>query len=121
MSKSTFIPTDEVDHFPSGVDKQSQPLVCDQRHDVALALNGPQLERKSGTEGMRRRDHLGAGKTCSLRDSVDVQADQFGNEEEESSTARREGPWSEGEVANICDRLFGRPRSFRALLIQSAR
>lgn len=37
--------------------KQCQTLIRDQRHDMALSLNGPEFEGKAGSQGVSRRNH----------------------------------------------------------------
>ena len=42
--------------------EQPQPLVGDERHHVALALDGPELEREAGTQRVGAGNHLRAGQ-----------------------------------------------------------
>ena len=44
-----------------------EPLVGDQRHDVALAFDRPQLERQRGAQRMCGRDHARAGQLGAVR------------------------------------------------------
>ena len=101
--------------------EQRQSLVGDQGHDVALSLDRPELERQRRPQGMRRRDHLGAGQLGGLGNPVEAQAYEFRHEEEQPRTAARKGAWRQGEVADVGNRLLARPRSLRTLLIQSTR
>src|SRR5215831_5146876 len=40
--------------------EQPEPLVGDQRHNVALALDGPQFQRERGAQRVLARDHARA-------------------------------------------------------------
>ena len=64
--------------------EQPQPLVGDERHHVALALDGPQLERETGAKRMSAGNHLRAGEPSGVSHLLQSQAHQVGQEQEQS-------------------------------------
>ena len=83
------------------------PVVGNQRHDVALALDRPELERQCGAQCVAGRDHARAREFGAVCQGVAVETDQICDEQEESSDPRGKFPRSKGKAADIGDR-FGR-------------
>ena len=54
--------------------EQCQALVGDQGHDVALALDGEQLERQAGAQSVFGGDHLGARQVRRVGHGAQIQA-----------------------------------------------
>ena len=67
--------------------EQREPLVGDERHDVALAFDRPQLERQRGPQRMRGRDHARARVAGLPDEGVEAEAGQQGEEEEDTRHA----------------------------------
>src|SRR5271157_242545 len=65
--------------------EERKAFVGGERHDVALAFDGPELEREHRAQRVTRGDHLGAGELRGAGESVDAQADEVRDEEEEPS------------------------------------
>ena len=79
----------EVAFLGEGVQagKQRQALIGHQGHDMALALDGPELERQASAQGMLGRDHLGTGQARGAGQLLGLQAHQIGDEQEKPATA----------------------------------
>ena len=75
---------------------------------MALAFDGPQLERQRGPQGMGGGNHPGAGQFGGVREAVEIEAHPVGNEQEQPSHAGRELAGGGRETAHIGDRLGGR-------------
>ena len=88
--------------------EQRQSLVGDQRHDMALALDGPQLERQAGAQRVRRRNHLGARQPRGAGQRIEVKTSQQGQEQEQPAKARVEFAWRQRELPHVGHRLDGR-------------
>jgi hypothetical protein len=56
----------------------ASPLVGDQRHDVALAFDRPQLEGQRSAQRVGGRDHARAGKLGGLRPGIAVKRTRSG-------------------------------------------
>jgi hypothetical protein len=102
--------------------EQGEPLVGDQRHDVALAFDRPQLERQRGAQRVCGRDHARARQLGAVCERViAVETHQIGNEQEQPSHPGGELTHCEGEVLDIGDG-FGIGTDARGpLLIEPAR
>ena len=87
--------------------EQPQPLVGDERHHVALALDGPQLERETGAQRVSAGNHLRAGEPSGVSHLLQSQAHQVGHEQEQSPAACGEAPRREVEHARVGRRLHG--------------
>ena len=98
--------------------EQPQPLVGDERQDVALALDGPQLERETGAKRVGAGNHLRAGQPGGVSHLLQSQAHQVGHEQEQSPAARGEAPRGEIERARVGRRLHGGTWQFGALLVE---
>jgi len=61
--------------------EEPQAFVGDQGHDVALALDRPELERERGPQGMPGGNHPRARQARRLGQGLDLEADQIGDEE----------------------------------------
>ena len=72
--------------------EQGEALVGDEGHDMALALDRPQLEGEGGAQGMLGRDHARAGQLGGVGEAS-IQADQVGDEQEEAAEAGGELAW----------------------------
>ena len=101
--------------------EQREPLVGDERHDVALAFDRPQLERQRGPQRMRGRDHARAGQLGSLRQCVAVEPHQIGDEQEQPARSCGELARAEHEVADIGDGLCIGTDPDGTLLVEPAR
>ena len=101
--------------------KERESLIGHQGHNVALALNRPELEGQTGAQGVRRRNHLRPGQPGAFRQGVQVQANEIRQEEEEAATPRGEPARRQREGAHIRHRFDERPRPVRAFLVQAAR
>jgi len=101
--------------------EQREPLVGDQRHDVALAFDRPQLERQRSPQRMVGRDHARAGKFGGLRQCVALKPHQIGDEQEQSAHPCGELAWAEHEVADVGDSLRIGTDADGTLLVEPAR
>ncbi len=102
--------------------EQGEPLVGDERHDVALAFDRPQLERQRGAQRVCGWDHVRArqlGAAC--EGVVAVEAHQIGNEQEQPSPPGGELPLGEDEVLDVGDRLHVGADAEGAFLVEPAR
>jgi len=100
--------------------EQTQPLVGHERHDIALALDRPELQGQPGAEGVGRGDHPGPGQAGRRGQPRHVEAHQVGEEKEQAAEARREAPRGEREGPDIRDGLRGRPGAGGPLLVQAS-
>jgi hypothetical protein len=101
--------------------EQRQPGVGHQRHDMALALEGPQLQGQARAQGMGRGDHLGAGQAADLGQHVQVQSGQQRQEQKQATAARVKAARGQREPARIGHRLDGGADSNGPLLVQAPR
>ena len=85
--------------------KQRQALVGDQGHDMALAFDGPELERQAGAQGMAGRDHLGTGQGGRASQFIGPQADQVGDEQEQPATGGDKLARGQRELAHVGHRF----------------
>ena len=99
--------------------EQPQPLIGDERHHVALALDGPELEREAGAQRVGAGTHLRAGQPGGVGHLLQPQAHQVGQEQEQSPAARCEPPRGEAEGARVGHRLHGGAWQLGALLIKA--
>src|SRR5258707_3926235 len=83
--------------------EEAESGVCDESHDMALALDRPQLEREGGAQGLLCGDHLGTRQLGGVGEGVDSKADHVGDEQEETAEAGGELAWLQGEAAAISD------------------
>ena len=100
--------------------EQPQPLVGHQRHHVALALDGPELEREAGTQRVGAGDHLRAGQPGGVGHRLEPQAHQVGHEQEQSPAAGDEASRGEGEGARVGHRFHGGAWQLGALLVEAS-
>lgn len=112
----------EVAFFGDDIEaaKQRQPLVGDEGHDVAFALQRPELERQAGAQSVGCRDHLRSGKASSLSEFVELKAEEVWHKEEEAAAAGGELPRSQGEVGAVGDWLDGGPRAVRSFFVEAS-
>jgi hypothetical protein len=101
--------------------EQPQSLVRDLGHDMAAALDGPELECKHRAQRMAGRDHLRTREARSLGEFVEIEGDEAGNEQEQAATGGLEAPRSQRQLANIGDGLDRRAHTVGALLVQATR
>src|SRR5262249_24610422 len=101
--------------------EQSKSLIGDQRHDVAFALNRPQLERQGGAQRMVRGDHAGAWQLGIHGQRLTIETDQVGNEQEQAANPGDELSWRERKLANIGDGLLGGPDRGEPLFVYPPR
>jgi len=85
--------------------EQRQPRIGDQGHDVALALDGPELEDQGGSQGVGSRDHARAGQLGRRGEGVDPEPDQIGHKEEEPTDVGGEASGRQDERARIGNRF----------------
>ena len=113
----------EVALFGNDVEaaKQRQPLIGNQRHDVALALDGPELEREAGAEGMGGGDHLGAGELGRLCEGLKRKAAELGQKEKQTAAGGGKRAGSEGEGVDAGGGFDTGAHALGALLIQASR
>src|SRR5207237_4800265 len=101
--------------------EQRESFVGHEGHDVALALDGPELEREARAKRMSSRNHLGTGQSRRGRELLNGEPHQLGQEQEEPATARREAAWCQREVMEIGNCLDAGTDKLGPLLIESAR
>ncbi len=101
--------------------EQGQTFVGYQGHDPALMFERPQFEGQASTEGMSGRNHLGARQARGLGQLLDGQADQFGQEQEQTAALGGEAARSQGELAHVGDCLESGARTLRPFFIQAPR
>ena len=99
--------------------EQPQPLVGDERHHVALAFDGPELEREAGAQRVGAGNHLRAGQPGGVGHRLQPQAHQVGQEQEQSPAAGDESPRGEVEGARVGHRLHGGAWQLGALLVEA--
>jgi hypothetical protein len=63
--------------------EQAEALIGHQGHDVALALDGPELERQRSPQRVARGNRAGARQLGAPGQCIAIQPDQVGDEEEE--------------------------------------
>ena len=101
--------------------EQGEAGIGDECHDVALALDGPQLEGESGAQGMAGRDHARPRQCGMLGECLDIEADEIGDEQEEAADLSGEVARGEREGAHIGDSFRGRPDGGGPLFVEAAR
>ena len=102
--------------------KQRQAWIGHQGHGMALALDGPQLERQRAAQRVRRGDHPGAGQLGARGELLELQAHQIGQEQEQATTARGEPRAGlQRELAYVGHGLGDGPQMIKPLLISAAR
>ena len=108
--------------FRHGVEatEQTEALIGDQGHDVAIALDGPELERQRSPQRVAGGDRAGAGQLGALGQCIAIQPDQVGDEEEEPAESGGKLPRAERETTHIGHGLGARADAARAFLIQAA-
>src|SRR5258708_28644784 len=87
--------------------EQAESGVCDEGHDMALALDRPELECEGGAQGVLCGDHPGTGQLGLVGQGVDSQADHVGDEQEEAAEAGGELAWLQREAAASGDGFDG--------------
>lgn len=85
--------------------KRPRPSSATERHDVALALDRPELKAERGKQPLQGRDHAGTRQLGALSQQACVQANEIGNEQEQATHTCCELPRREREVAYIGDGL----------------
>src|SRR5262245_10228248 len=98
--------------------EQPQSFVGDQRHDVALALNRPKLQRECGAQRMLGRNQARARQAGVHRQRLGIEANQIGDEQEQAADPGREFPGGWSKSTNVSDGFRGGPNRFEALLIE---
>ena len=101
--------------------EEAEAGICDEGHDMALALDRPQLEGDGGAQGVLCGDHFGTGQLGGVGEAVYSQADHVGNEQEEAAEAGGELAWLQGEAATIGDGFDGGPNLVWPLVITASR
>jgi hypothetical protein len=101
--------------------EEGQPLIGHQRHDMALALNGPELEGQGGPQRVAHGNHPRAGQARGLGHRVQLQPHEAGHEEEQAATMRDELARRQRERARIGHGLDRGARPHRAFVVQAAR
>lgn len=101
--------------------EQGEAWIGDERHDVALALDRPELEGECGTQGMAGRDHARSGQRGMLGERLDIEADEIGNEQEEAADLSGEVTRGEREGAHIGDGFGGRADGGGPLFVEATR
>ena len=86
---------------------------------MALALQGPEFEIKTGTQGMTGRDHPRSGKVSRGSQMIDVQLDQIRDKEKETSAASGESAGCQREASDIGYGFDGGPGIVRPLFVQT--
>ena len=99
--------------------KKCQTLIGYQRHDMTLSLNGPELEGKTGAQGVGGRNHPRSGQMSGSSQMIEVQINQIRNKEEETSKAGGELAGRQREVANVSNGFYGRSGIVWSLLVQT--
>jgi hypothetical protein len=66
-------------------------------------------------------NHLGTGKAGGESEVGEAQVNQLGDKEEQAAELSREGTRSQGEAADIGDRLDGGARAIRAFFVEATR
>ncbi len=101
--------------------EEAEPGVCDEGHDMALALDRPQLEGDGGAQGVLCGDHLGTRQLGLVGEGVDCQADHVWDEQEEAAEACGELAWQQREAAAIGDGFDGGPGMAWPLVVAASR
>src|SRR5215467_2161608 len=101
--------------------EEAKPFIGDQCHDVAFALDRPQLEGECGKQPLERRDHLRARQLGTLGERLGIQAHEIGDEQEQTADAGGELTWGKREDAHVSNRLNGWADAGGTLLIEAAR
>ncbi len=99
---------------------QGQPLVEHEIHDVTAPFGARQLERQSGPDRRRGRDHAGAREPRRLDQLVELQTDQPGHEQEQAPHGGGEAARSHPELADIGDGGAVGPRALGPLFVAAA-
>ena len=99
--------------------EEREARVGGEGHDVALALDGPELEREGREQRLGCGNGLGAWQRGGGRELRDREPDQVRHEEEEAAAGGDELAGREREAAHVGDRLDGRTEVFGALLVEA--
>jgi len=99
--------------------KQCQTLIRDQRHDMALSLNGPEFEGKAGAQGVSGRDHPRTGQASGGGQMLDVELDQVRDKEKKASKTGTEPAGRQREGSHISNRFYGGSGILRSLVVQT--
>jgi hypothetical protein len=99
--------------------EQSEALIGDECHDMAVALDRPELEGERGPQGMLGRDHARARQGGMAGERGGVEADEIGDKQEEAPESGGEAPRGEGELASIGGDLDGGSDACGPLLVEA--
>jgi hypothetical protein len=90
--------------------EEGQPLVQDQAHDVGVACGPEELQGQERPHRTASRNHLRAGETGVLDDSVQGDRSQHRQEEEQAAELGPERRRTQIELPDVGDIGDGRPR-----------
>src|SRR5262249_58201569 len=99
----------------------TKPIVGDECHDVALALDRPELERERCEQSLQGRDPLRARQLGALDQRPGIEANEIGNEQEQAPNAGRKLAWGKRKLAHVGDSLDGWADACGPLVIATAR
>jgi hypothetical protein len=106
-------------HVEAG--EQSETLVANQVHDVALAFGANELECQQAPQGLLGGDHLGAGEVGLAQHVGQPDVPQERYEEEEAAEAGAEGAGFQVQGPHVGSGLSSRPERRGTLVIEAAR
>ena len=89
--------------------EQPEPFIKDVAHDVRVPCTAEEFQRQDGPNGVRRRDHLGAGKARFLYNVVKGGLGQHGQKQEEAAKLGVERPLREVQAGTVGHGGFLRP------------
>jgi hypothetical protein len=83
--------------------EQAEAIVGNERHDVALALDRPELKGEGGQQGLQSRDHTGARQLGAFGQCLRIETNEVGDGHEQAANARPKLARGKRKFARIGD------------------
>ena len=84
---------------------------------MTMALNRPQFQSQASAQGVAGGNHLRSRQMRGLDQGIQLQTDQIGNEQEETTTGGGKRTWSQRELADVGNGFDGGAGSLGAFVI----
>ena len=81
--------------------EESQAVVKDRAHDVAMTCVAEELQGQERPQGARGRDHRGSGEPILLQQGIQLGRDQVGQEEEQAAEVGVDSSRCQVELADV--------------------